>query len=396
MVTTPAAATAAVRATAVLRARPVGPGAANRPCAPRHVDVPAHALQGCRDHEQRHIDRRAGFGPPPLRHRRGRAGFGGGRGAGTPPEDVTHETSRALEASQQALAEGAKRHRGEAAVANMSAPPATSKAAEASSAPRAAFTSSSAPSAALTTRLGSPPQPPFNEMTIIRRHRRFGDQAFLKGSVAYMARDPRIFFAAAEASAVMDSAHALLLEWSEEHLVSVDRASMLMGNDTWEAHRRADIIMRLVTSLRIAHDKCRSGVFGPPRTRMILTCSAARSPPAGSTTSAAAAATVGEAAVAVATEPPTGVQVEEVAPAVAVAGMTAPTAPPEAEEEALPMVDMLGPAEPLTSGAAGRGDMVTPRATASETTGDTSREAPTELAAPSPRRTAARAPKSLP
>ena len=211
-----------------------------------------------------------------------------------------------------------------------------------------------------------------------------------------MARDPRIFFAAAEASAVMDSAHALLLEWSEEHLVSVDRASMLMGNDTWEAHRRADIIMRLVTSLRIAHDKCRSGVFGPPRTRMILTCSAARSPPAGSTTSAAAAATVGEAAVAVATEPPTGVQVEEVAPAVAVAGMTAPTAPPEAEEEALPMVDMLGPAEPLTSGAAGRGDMVTPRATASETTGDTSREAPTELAAPSPRRTAARAPKSLP
>ena len=66
----------------------------------------------------------------------------------------------------------------------MSAPPATSKAAEASSAPRAAFTSSSAPSAALTTRLGSPPQPPFNEMTFTGRHRRSGDEAFHKGSVA--------------------------------------------------------------------------------------------------------------------------------------------------------------------------------------------------------------------
>ena len=64
----------------------------------------------------------------------------------------------------------------------------------------------------LTARLGPPRQPPFNEVTVIGRHRRSEDQAFLKGSVARMARNPSSFFAAEEASAVVDSARGLLLE----------------------------------------------------------------------------------------------------------------------------------------------------------------------------------------
>ena len=38
---------------------------------------------------------------------------------------------------------------------------------------------------------------------------------------------------------------------------------MLMGHDTWGAQQRAEIIVRLVTSLRIAHDNCPSDLFWP-------------------------------------------------------------------------------------------------------------------------------------
>ena len=69
------------------------------------------------------------------------------------------------------------------------------------------------------------------------RHRRSGDQAFLQGSFACMARDPRSTFAAEGASAEVDSARSLLEELSEERLLSVDRARMLMGHDTPEASR---------------------------------------------------------------------------------------------------------------------------------------------------------------
>ena len=66
------------------------------------------------------------------------------------------------------------------------------------------------------------------------------------------------------------------------------------------------------------------------------------------------------------------------------------------EKEALEVVVTLGAAAVPARGAAARGDMATPRATATESTGDTRREAPTELVALAPRRTAARAPRSLP
>ena len=154
------------------------------------------------------------------------------------------ESARAREALQQARAKGAKRHRGDTAVvatrptssdttsaATRSSPPATSTAAERSSAPCAASTSSAAPSAALAARSGPPQQPPFKEVTITGCHRRSGDQAFLQGSFACKACNPRSTFAKEEATAVVDSARALLVELPEEHLLPVDGAWRLMEHD---------------------------------------------------------------------------------------------------------------------------------------------------------------------
>ena len=128
-----------------------------------------------------------------------------------------------------------------------------------------------------------------------------------------------------------------------------------------------------------------------------MTSSTVRSTLVRSTTAAAPApaATVGEAAVAVTTETPTGAQVEVVAPAVAATGLVVPTAAPEAEEEALEVVATLGAAESPARGAVGRRDINTIRATSTEVTGDTRWDVSTEQAGPAPRRTAARALTSL-
>ena len=131
-------------------------------------------------------------------------------------------TVRAREALHRTRAEGAKRHRGEAAVATRtsittsaatrSALPATSIAAETSSAPRAASTSSTVPSSAMAARLDPPQQPSLDEVSVTGRQRRSGDHAFLQGSVTCIARQPRSIFAKEEAIAVVDSARTLLDE----------------------------------------------------------------------------------------------------------------------------------------------------------------------------------------
>ena len=94
-----------------------------------------------------------------------------------------------------------------------------------------------------------------------------GDEAFMlgsmQGSVECMARHPRTIFATAEATAVMDSARAVLDELPEERLLSVDAAWCLMREDTWEEQRRSETITRLVTSLRIAHGHCATAVLWP-------------------------------------------------------------------------------------------------------------------------------------
>ena len=90
-------------------------------------------------------------------------------------------------------------------------------------------------------------------------------------------------------------------------------------------------------------------------------------------------------------EAPPGARVGEAARAEAAAGMVAPTAAQEAEEEAPEVVATLDAEEPPARGVRARADTVTPRA---ETIGST-HAAPTEQAASAPRRTADRAPTSL-
>ena len=77
--------------------------------------------------------------------------------------------------------------------------------------------------------------------------------------------------------------------------------------------------------------------------------------------------------------------------------MVAATSALEAKEEALEVVATLDAADPPARGVAGRVDTATatPRVTIAEGIGATRGEAPTEPEAPAPRRTAARAPRSL-
>ena len=64
------------------------------------------------------------------------------------------------------------------------------------------------------------------------RNRRLGDEGFMQGSVECMARYPRTIFATSEATAVMDSARAVLGELPEERLPSVDTAWHLVREDS--------------------------------------------------------------------------------------------------------------------------------------------------------------------
>ena len=75
--------------------------------------------------------------------------------------------------------------------------------------------------------------------------------------------------------------------------------------------------------------------------------------------------------------------------------MAAPTTPQEVAEKAMEVVATLGAAEPPARGAAARGDTVMFRSKATEASGGTRTEAPTEVAAPTPRRTAVEAPTLL-
>ena len=69
-----------------------------------------------------------------------------------------------------------------------------------------------------------------------------------------MERNEKSIFTKEEATAVVDSTRTLLVELLEEHLLSVDGAWRLMRKGFRETQRRTEVIMRLETSLRIAHD----------------------------------------------------------------------------------------------------------------------------------------------
>ena len=119
-------------------------------------------------------------------------------------------------------------------------------------------------------------------------------------------------------------------------------------------------------------------------------------PTTGATTAGALATTMEKAVVAVATEAPTGAREEEVAPVAAEAGIAAPTAAPEVEETTREVVTTLDAADPSAGGVVGRANRPLLERRPRRASGPLCWEAPTELEAPAPRRTAARAPRSRP
>ena len=148
---------------------------------------------------------------------------------------------------------------------------------------------------------------------------------------------------------------------------------MFMEDGSWMAQLRAEIIMRLMTSLRVAHDNCPSDVLWHTLTRTRVNERFVRAPTTGSTTTGPLDATIGVTEAEVATENPTGAQEEKVAPTAAAAWIAAPTAAPGAEEEAREVMTTLGAADPPEGGVTGRADTTPPRATATEGTESTLR-----------------------
>ena len=169
-----------------------------------------------------------------------------------------------------------------------------------------------------------------------------------------------------------------------------------MRDNSWEAQQRAEIVMGLVTSLRIAHDHHSTVVFWPTlhwgnldQERRALTAGwnsngGGRDRNGGD---AIVAEAVVAAVVAVVTEAPPDARVGVAARAEAATGMAASTTATEAAEEAMEAVDTAGAAKPPVRGAAAKGATATPRV---EDTGSTRAQAPTELTAAAPRRTEGR------
>lgn len=67
---------------------------------------------------------------------------------------------------------------------------------------------------------------------------------------------------------MVDSSRALLDEVSEERLLSIDVVWRLLRKGSWRhrcegAQMRAKIVIGLVTSLRIAYNRCATGVCWP-------------------------------------------------------------------------------------------------------------------------------------
>ncbi|CAN0578368.1 unnamed protein product, partial [Laminaria digitata] len=134
-----------------------------------------------------------------------------------------------------------------------------------------------ATSAALVARLGPPPvsEMPPPASAFVSGHRK-GDKYFFEGSVACMATDARSCFTEDAAEAVVHHARVVVAEFPATPPLSVGDLWAMRGGGCWEEQRRSDYIMRLVVSLRQAHDGAPETVFGPPRPRMRPTWSAWR------------------------------------------------------------------------------------------------------------------------
>ena len=112
------------------------------------------------------------------------------------------------------------------------------------------------------------PSSPVRVREVHSRSARLGDEAFLDGSVSYMASKKRHEFAAELQTAVVETASALLtsvrrLPFHSPELLSVRQAWSDMDHSSWRGQQEAGPTLALVTALRRAHDATETPVLWP-------------------------------------------------------------------------------------------------------------------------------------
>ena len=110
------------------------------------------------------------------------------------------------------------------------------------------------------------PPPPARVQHVHLRSERLGDEAFLDGSISFMASSPRVEPSAELRIAVVAKASALLTSvrrrsFHSPELLSVRQAWSNMDHSPWQGQQRAAPTLDLVTALRMAHDEGQAPVL---------------------------------------------------------------------------------------------------------------------------------------
>ena len=112
------------------------------------------------------------------------------------------------------------------------------------------------------------PPPPARVQHVHSRSERPEDEAFLDGSVSFMASLARVEFSAKLRTAVVTKASVLLTAVRRTsmyplELLSVRQAWSIMDHSSWQGQLRAAPTLELVTALRLAHDDAQGPVLWP-------------------------------------------------------------------------------------------------------------------------------------
>ena len=100
------------------------------------------------------------------------------------------------------------------------------------------------------------------------RSARLGDEAFLDGSVSYMASKKRHEFGTDLRTEVFETASVLLTSvrlssFQTPELLSVRRAWSDLEHSSWSGQKKAGLTLALVTALRRDHDATEAPVLWP-------------------------------------------------------------------------------------------------------------------------------------
>ena len=114
----------------------------------------------------------------------------------------------------------------------------------------------------------APSPSPVRVRDVHSRSARLGDEAFLDGSVSYMASEKRHEFAADLRTEVIETASALLTSvrlssFKSPELLSVRQAWSDMDHSSWRGQQKAGPTLALVAALRRAHDETEAPVLWP-------------------------------------------------------------------------------------------------------------------------------------